>query len=362
MTRRLAGVLLAAASAWAAAATPWADTRLPSPEQERVLQGLNGRRRAAGARPLAWDPVAASVLQELFRNSKRPDRGLVDARLQSGHGFDATWSWSSRAASDPEAAAESLDAELLGREYTHAGVALFDDVGQPGLQRVVVLAVQVAPLVGRHNANGPAGSYRFRCPACGKQVVYSVKQAPGEYFSCPFCKTIVSPYLDDTRGVLHWPTWYAAPYAPFATSNPFLAWQWVNQKVRYDHDKADHDLPGWQTAEETDHKGTGVCRDTAVLLEAWLRHGGQHARVATGLSGGEHHAWVVLQDGETRYLLESAFDGSMSRRYPPRLELATDYYPTKLQFDDAHVWLNRSQQLTRDYDSARIWLPVQEDP
>jgi hypothetical protein len=181
-------------------------------------------------------------------------------------------------------------------------------------------------------------------------------------FDCPSCKTRLVPYLEDTKNNLHWPTWYLAPFAPFATSNPFLAWQWVNQKVRYDHPKADRDVPGWQTPQETHERGTGVCRDTAVFLAAWLRHAGKDVRVVSGLSDGEHHAWVVVKDGETRYLFESAIDGNMTRRYPPRLEMATKYVPTKMQFDDAQVWLNRGQQQTRDYDSPGIWFKVEEVP
>ena len=107
---------------------------------------------------------------------------------------------------------------------------------------------------------------------------------------------------------------------------------------------------------------TGVCRDTAVFLAAWLRHSGKSARVVSVLHDGEHHAWVVLAEGETRYLLETAIDARISRRYPPRLELATRYLPTRMLFDDEHVWLNRSQTQTRDYDSPQVWLALEEAP
>jgi len=355
-------VLGSVAAAWASGRASSSGPRGPSPDEARVLEALNARRRSAGAGPVQWDRAAAAVVREAFRGERRPDTQALDRRIESALGLDVLWTWSSRGTTDPVEAAGELDPEMLGRQYTHGAVAMFDDTGVPGMVRVVALALEVPPLVGRRNANGPPGRYRFRCAACGKQLVYAVSAAPGAAFTCPACKTLVSPYLADTRAVLHWPTWYVTPFAPFATTNPFLAWQWVNQKVRYDHNKADHDLPGWQTPQETSEKGTGVCRDTALMLAAWLRHAGKDARVATGLSDREHHAWVILTDGETRYLLESAFDGSMSRRYPPRLELAMGYYPTKLQFDDARVWLNRRQQQTRDYDSPEIWLAAEEAP
>lgn len=350
------------AAVWAAGRGPSSEARGPSPDEARVFDALNARRRSAGARSLEWDRVSATILREMFKDVRRPEQDSIDKRIERERGFDASWSWSSRVVTDPPQAAEGSDAELLGRAYTHGAAAIFDDAGIPGYVRVVIFASSVPPLVGRHNANGPAGSYRFRCPNCRKEFVYLVKSAPGTQFICPACKTTVSPYLEDTKRTLHWPTWYVAPFAPFATTNPFLAWQWVNQKVRYDHNKADHDLPGWQTPEETNDKGTGVCRDTALMLAAWLRHAGKDARVVTGLLEGEHHAWVVLTDGETRYLLESASDGNMTRRYPPRLELTTTYLPTKMQFDEAHLWLNRGQQRTRDYDAPQVWLAAEEAP
>ena len=366
MRSTLAAAAIAAgsvAAAWGAAGAAWSDTRVPSPEQARVLAALNARRKAAGARPLEWDPVSASVLQEVFRSTKRPDEKTVETSLARGHGFDTGWSWSSRGDRDPVVAVGEMDAEMLGREYTHAAVATFEDLGVPGMLRVVALAVRVAPLFGRRNVNGPSGSYRFQCPSCRRQFVYHMDSPRGNSsFPCPSCKTLLLPYLDDMKKALHWPTWYVRPYAPFATSNPFLAWQWVNQKVRYDHPKADRDVPGWQTPEETSERGAGVCRDTAVFLAAWLRHAGKDVRVVTGLSDGEHHAWLVVKDGETRYLFESAIDGNMTRRYPPRLELATKYLPTKMQFDDTRVWLNRGQQQTRDYDSPGVWFTTEEVP
>jgi hypothetical protein len=363
--RSLVALLLAAVSVSAAWAAGHAlEARGPTPQEARVLEAVNARRRAAGARPLEWDAVSAAILRDVFRAEQKPSTAALDLLLQQQRGFDTGWNWSARVVQNPLDAAAQFDATILGREHTHGAVAIFED-GYPTADyvRVVMFASQVPAVVGRHNANGPPGSYRYRCPSCGHEVTYDVRDAPGKSFDCPNCKTLVSPYLEDTRNVVHWPTWYVQPFAPFASTNAFLIWQWVNQKVRYDHSKADHDQPGWQTPQETNDKGTGVCRDTAVMLAAWLQHAGKDARVVTGLDAHrEHHAWVVLTDGDTRYLMESAFDGNMSRRYPPRLELATDYYPTKMEFDAQHVWLNKGQQQTRDYFSTAVWLPVEEAP
>src|SRR5262245_11455365 len=109
MRKTLAALVIAVTSvmaAWGAASTPWSDTRVPSPEQQRVLDAVNARRRTAGARPLEWDPVAASVVLQAFRDSRHPDDKFIDSGLEKGHGFDASWGWSSRAAANGSAAGE----------------------------------------------------------------------------------------------------------------------------------------------------------------------------------------------------------------------------------------------------------------
>ena len=75
-----------------------------------------------------------------------------------------------------------------------------------------------------------------------------VKTTPRGFVSidCPHCRTLMTPHLEDSKGALRWPTWYVRPYAPFALDNPFLAWKWVNERVLYDHPKADRSLPGVQ--------------------------------------------------------------------------------------------------------------------
>ena len=339
----------------------------PSLDERWLFDELNARRRAAGVPALAWDAIAYDVMREarievLARAGRGADR--LGALVRDRHGLDLAWVALLRRAAElrPAADAALADTDLLDRRYTQGAVGV--TVSGDGTPTVVAAyACEMPPRLGRANLNGPAGPYRLRCPACRRERVYSLA-APRGYMAtdCSFCRTRLTPHLEDTRGALHWPTWYVKPYAPFALSNPFLAWRWVNEDVLYDHRKADRDLPGWQTAAETARLKTGVCRDTAVLLAAWLREMGRDARVVTGQHGGGAHAWVVLSDGETRYLLETAGDGPLNRRHPPRLELATDYIPNEMMFDDRRVLLNRGQQPARDYDSPRVWLVTEELP
>jgi hypothetical protein len=321
---RRAGVCLlvwAALGAFGAAGARSAAGRSSSAEEAAVFQRLNDARRRSGRALVHWDPVSYAVLKETARawaEGGRPPSDTVNAEIARRRGNETAWVYRLRGRSSAaEAAAAVLEErDLLDAEYSSGSVAVVESA--PGTDPPTVVAAAY------------------------------------------LCRLV--PYLPDVKGSLHWATWFVQPWAPFNTTNPFLAWQWANQRVRYDHPKADHDLPGWQTPQETQALETGVCRDTAVFLGAWLAHMGKDFRVVTGLMDDKDpHAWVVLFDGETKYLLETAMDGDMSRRYPPRLELATRYLPTEMMFDSGSVWLNRGQQRVRDYRSESVWAATREE-
>jgi hypothetical protein len=292
-----------------------------SPDEQAAFDRLNDARRRAGRTSLRWDPVSYAVMKETARawsRGNRPDSSDVNAEVTRRRGHETAWIYRLRGRSSADEAVEAVleERELRDPGYSNGSVAIVES--PPGTDPPTFVAVAY------------------------------------------LCRLI--PYLEDVKGVLHWAPWYVQPWAPFNTTNPFLAWQWANQRVRYDHPKADHDVPGWQTPQETQALETGVCRDTAVFLGAWLAHMGKDFRVVTGLlDDKDPHAWVVLFDGETQYLLETAMDGDMSRRYPPRLELATRYLPTDMMFDSRGVWMNRRQQRVRDYVSAAVWSQTLEE-
>ncbi len=338
----------------------------PSLDERWAFDELNARRRASGARPLAWDALAYEALRgarlephcELSDGADR-----LGARVRARRELDLAWTLVLRCGAGLAGVTERVtsDADLLARRYTQGALAL-QGAGDGERRALVAYACEMPPLLRRATLDGPAGTYRVRCPNCRREQLYRLDAPRGHVsIDCPACGTLMTPHLEDLRGALRWPTWYVRPWAPFALDNPFLAWKWVNEGVLYDHPKADRDLYGWQTPQETARLKKGVCRDTAVMLAAWLREMGREALVVTGQHGGRH-AWVVLNEGGTRYLLESTYDGPLGRRYPPRLELATDYLAQEMMFDDRRVLLNRGQQPTRDYDSPRVWFPVEELP
>lgn len=334
-------------------------------DERWMFDELNARRRAHRLPALAWDATAYTAAHAgNLLSLARAARGsyTLAARVDARRGYKLAWAASLGHADEFRDAVElALDGPLLADpRYTHAAVAL--EHGENRTAAALYLCEQ-RPLLGRALLNGPAGAYRVRCPACRREALYALK-APRGYVSiaCSTCGTHMTPWIEDRAGALHWPSEFLRPFAPFATSNPFLAWQWVNERVAYDHPKADRDLPGWQWPDETARRRSGVCRDTALLLAAWLRSLGKRAWVVTGLAHGQPHAWVVLEQGGTRYLLETAHDGALSGRMPPRLELASDYLPTEMIFDEQSVRLNRGQQRLRDYDNPSVWLAVEEAP
>jgi len=289
--------------------------------EQSFFRELNERRRRAGRPAVRWDAVSYDVLRDTARvwaGGGRTESTELNAEIARRRGQETAWLYRLRTRGSGEEAEAAVlgETELLDAGYSSGSVVL----------------VQSPP--GSDDDLRVAAVYLCRLP----------------------------PYLPDMRGQLHWAPWYVQPSAPFNTTNPFLAWQWANERVRYDHPKADHDVPGWQTPRETQASETGVCRDTSVFLGAWLAHMGKDFRVVTGLvDDKDPHAWVVLFDGETKYLLETAMDGNMSRRYPPRLELATKYLPTEMMFDSRRVWLNRGQQRVRDYESSQVWAAATEE-
>jgi hypothetical protein len=295
--------------------------RHASIDERAVFQKLNDRRQRSGRTPLRWDPFSYDVLRDTARvwaGGGRTDSRDVYEEVTRRRGQGTAWLYHLRGRSSAEEAVEAVLGEsgLMDADYSNGSVVVMES--EPEAEpRVVVAAAYLCRLV---------------------------------------------PYLPDVRGALHWAPWYVQPWAPFNTTNPFLAWQWANQRIRYDHPKADHAVPGWQTPQETQAMETGVCRDTSVFLGAWLAHMGKEFRVVTGeMDDKDPHAWVVLFDGETKYLLETAIDGDMSRRYPPRLELATRYLPTEMMFDSRGVWLNRARQRVRDYEAPGVWSATLEE-
>ena len=316
-----ASVVVVAVAGESATAPAGASSVRGSREERAVFERLNDARRRSGRTALHWDPVSYAVMKETARawaKGQRPESSDVNGAVVRRRGHETAWVYRLRGRASAEEAVEAVLAErdLRDAGYSNGSVAVAESAPGTDPQTFVAAAY--------------------------------------------LCRLI--PYLEDVKGVVHWAPWYVQPWAPFNTTNPFLAWQWANQRVRYNHPKADHDVPGWQTPQETQAMETGVCRDTAVFLGAWLAHMGKSFRVVTGLlDDKDPHAWVVLKDGETQYLLETAIDGDMSRRYPPRLELATRYLPTEMMFDSRDVWLNRRQQRVRDYASPEVWSPALEE-
>lgn len=334
-------------------------------DERWMFDELNSRRRAHRLPPLAWDATAhaAAHAGDLLALTRAPRASYaLAARVDTRRGYKLAWAASLGEAEDFRAAVElALDGPLISdARYTHAAVAAQT---RGNHSAAALYLCEQRPLLGRALLNGPPGTYRVRCPACRREALYLLESPRGYVsVSCSACGTHMTPWIEDRTGKLHWPTAFVKPFAPFATSNPFLAWQWVNERVAYDHPKADRDLPGWQWPAETARMRSGVCRDTALLLAAWLRALGKQAYVVTGLAHGAPHAWVVLEQGGTRYLLETAHDGGLGGRMPPRLELGSDYLPTEMIFDERSVRLNRGQQKLRDYDSPHVWLVAEEVP
>lgn len=342
----LAGLLILA---WPRAAPAAAATA----EERAAFDRINAARRARDLPALRWDDISYAALKALgpSRNTLPPTK--VYSRVAERRGYAASASFHHWEGPDARAQAEA--SPHVAGSHTHGSLVL--EGAQAGLY-LCRIPLPDSPTAVR----GAVGVVLYRCPACGREWPRRADDGAPLRASCAHCDLLAGGYLDDSSGVSHWATHYTRPWAPTTVTNPFLAWQWTNERIRYDHHKLRHKLPGWQTPKETASRQTGVCRDTAVFLAAWLRQMKVDARVVTGFHDGEGHAWVVMFEGDTGYLLETAMDGTMSRRHPPRLELATQYLAAELMFDDRRVWISRSGKRTQDYRSAANWAETKEEP
>ena len=97
------------------------------------------------------------------------------------------------------------------------------------------------------------------------------------------------------------------------------------------------------------------------MLADWLAACGFQARVVLGKQGRSGHAWVVLNQGDADYILETTGRQANYRRTPPRAQLLGDYYP-QVQFDQTGTWFRTSAKWTSAYFDERQWARAPEDP
>ena len=85
----------------------------------------------------------------------------------------------------------------------------------------------------------------------------------------------------------------------------------INREIRFDHRESE-EMSAWQTPQETLTKGTGDCKDYAMLKYSLLTHKGIYARVVFGeirkILANVHHAFCAALIDDHWYALDNMFD------------------------------------------------------
>jgi predicted transglutaminase-like cysteine proteinase len=85
----------------------------------------------------------------------------------------------------------------------------------------------------------------------------------------------------------------------------------INREIKFDHRESE-EMSAWQTPQETLTRGTGDCKDYALLKYSLLMHKGIDARVVFGeirkILANVHHAWCAVRVDGSWYALDNLFD------------------------------------------------------
>ena len=157
--------------------------------------------------------------------------------------------------------------------------------------------------------------------------------------------TTVAPGLDRRH---HFANAYLVGYVPYEKVDAWVPLYALSRSKTYqfDHDQYPGAPELWQTSREAFFYPKGDCEDHAIALADWLIGLGHDARVVIGKVSGEGHAWVVINDGERTYLLEST-----DKRPARALPLAAQHpeYQPEAMFNRELYWVNSGSVLTTDY-------------
>ena len=156
--------------------------------------------------------------------------------------------------------------------------------------------------------------------------------------------------VDDAH---HFLNAYLMGWVPFQTDRHWVPQYVIAMRMKYKRDDQlfSGKMEVWQTSHGAFMRGAGDCEDQAVLLADWLIDMGLDARVVLGDYKNKGHAWVVVLDDDTFYLLEptSRYKSKRWRHYP-LARLIKDYHP-RTMFNLDTYWVNTGSRFTTNYHS-----------
>lgn len=149
--------------------------------------------------------------------------------------------------------------------------------------------------------------------------------------------TTVAPGTDRKH---HFVNSFLVGFVPMQNVPPWVPHHLIAKRKKYLLDKTQYGVEEmWQTSREAMASPYGDCEDHAIALADWLIGIGKDARVVLGRARGEGHAWVVVVDRDTTWLLEATDKRRLRHWSYPLAKLHTDYLPQEM-FNRQHWWRN----------------------
>lgn len=149
--------------------------------------------------------------------------------------------------------------------------------------------------------------------------------------------TTVAPGTDRKH---HFVNAFLVGFVPMRDVPPWVPLYVIAKRKKYLLDKTQYGVEEmWQTSREAMSTLHGDCEDHAIALADWLIGLGKDARVVLGRARGEGHAWVVVVDRDTTWLLEATDKRRLRRWSYPVASLHSDYVPKEM-FNRQHWWRN----------------------
>lgn len=164
--------------------------------------------------------------------------------------------------------------------------------------------------------------------------------------------TTVAPGTDRKH---HFVNSFLVGFVPMSDVPPWVPHHVIAKRKKYLLDKAQYGVEEiWQTSREAMASQHGDCEDHAIALADWLIGLGKDARVVLGRARGEGHAWVVVLERDTTWLLEATDKRRLRHWSYPLATLHTDYLPKEM-FNREHWWHNTGGA-TVDYTGSHWQL------
>ncbi len=255
-------------------------------------------------------------------------------------------------------------------DFDTVNTAVFHDGRKLGAIGVMSRRI---PMFSLKQANHRGGRFFNRCPHCDEVHALEIeKESRTLILSCPYCDLPFDVLAADTTGTIRRASDFfegfelvehpAAKVQLTAEQRIVALWRRVAERCEYELDQDRSDVREvWKGPQQTWDEMAGDCEDTSILLADALISAGFNARVAIGWNGNiGQHAWVVVQTGDSQYVLESTLQCVITKDNLVDASDAAAFYQPEQLFDRTELYFTtaRPEHFQKDYFSPKLWRSI----